>query len=268
MARSRKSRRISRRPTPSWSSKLSEDGRGRGEKAKKVFKGEGEILKELKFLVQDKQKRKIYVLQGDGEADINNKEGADRGGNFDDTFSKVGIGFFVDRLAGDGYDVTGVSFHKEFGKAHPNVKPIVAEGGKKDIPADCETLIVPGISTKLPDDALEGIHRYLERGGKLIAFFDVVVNDDYTKMIDTGLEGVLAKGYGVNVTNEFPLRVLRAPNPTTCGPSSHSRHAAPRTRCARVFQTHPDEADGPGGEAGRNAGTIQGGNHPGGAAFR
>ena len=56
---------------------------------------------------------------------------ADRGGNFDDTFSKVGIGFFVDRLAGDGYDVTGVSFHKEFGKAHPNVKPIVAEGKER-----------------------------------------------------------------------------------------------------------------------------------------
>ena len=179
--------------------------RGPGEKATRIFKGEGEILKEVKFLVTDKQKRKIYVLQGDEEADINNKEGRERG-DFRDSFGQVGIGLLIDRLNGDGYDVTGLSFRKEIGKPPPNVVFVTEDGNKKDIPGDCQTLIIPGISKKLPPEAVEAIERYLERGGKLIAFFDVVVDEDFSKMKESGLEGVL-KHYGVEVTNEFPLRV-------------------------------------------------------------
>lgn len=187
--------------------KLAEGGRGMGEKSKRVFKGETEILKEVKFMVTGKEKRKIYVLQGDGEADINNKEFHDRGGEFQEGFSQVGLGVLVDRLTADGYEITGLNFHKEFGKPPANVVYVKAEGNKKDVPGDCQTLIIPGASRKMPEDALEAIERYLDRGGKLISFFDVVVEEDYSKMVDTGLESLLRKGYGVDVTNEFPLRV-------------------------------------------------------------
>jgi ABC-type uncharacterized transport system len=185
--------------------KLQESDRPRGGKETRIFKGEGEILKEVKFLVTDKQKRKIFVLQGDEEADINNKEGRERI-EFRDSFSQVGIGLLIDRLTGDGYDVIGLSFRKEIGKAPPNVVFATEDGKKKDIPGDCQTLIIPGISKKLSPEALEGIERYLDRGGKLIAFFDVVVDDEYSKMKESGLEGLL-KRYGVEVTSDFPLRV-------------------------------------------------------------
>ena len=47
---------------------------GKEDKGVKVFKGESEIINELSFLSQDRKKRKVYFLQGDGELDINNPE--------------------------------------------------------------------------------------------------------------------------------------------------------------------------------------------------
>lgn len=178
-----------------------------GDKAKHTFKGEAEILKEVKFLVQAKEKRKIFVLQGDDEADINNKEGRERT-DFTEGFAQVGIGLLIDRLNADGYDVTGLSFRKEMGigKAPPNVHFVKEDGKKKDIPVECQTLIIPGVSKKMSEEALDGIQRYLDRGGKLIAFFDVVVDDKYAKMKETGLEDKL-RSYGVDVTDDFVLRV-------------------------------------------------------------
>lgn len=184
------------------------DRRGAGEKSKQVFKGEAEILKEVKFLVLGKEKRKIYFLQGNGEADINNKEVIERR-NFSDGFADVGIGLLVERLNLDGYEVSGLSFASEIGKPPANVVFIKPEGNKKEVPADCETLIIAGASEKLPDDAIEGIERYLSRGKKMIVFTDVIVNDNFTKMKETGLEPLL-RANGVQVTDDFPLR-LRLP---------------------------------------------------------
>jgi ABC-type uncharacterized transport system len=184
--------------------------RGPGEKAKHTFKGEAEIMKEVKFLVTDKQKRKIFVLQGDDEADINNKDGRERG-DFREGFATVGVGLLVTQLSSESYDVSGLSFRKEVGKAPPNIVFVKEDGNKKDVPVECQTLIIPGISKKLSQEALDGIDRYLTRGGKLIVFFDVVVDDEYAKMKESGLETLL-KGYGVDVTNEFPLRVPQGMN--------------------------------------------------------
>ncbi len=181
--------------------------RGPDEKAKHIFKGEAEILKEVKFLALGKEKRKIFVLQGDDAADINNKDGRERA-DFREGFATVGIGFLIDQLSAESYDVSGLSFRKPIGKPPANIHFVKEDGKKKDVPADCQTLIIPGVSKKLSQDALDGIERYLERGGKLIVFFDVVVDDEFAKMRDTGLEELL-RAYGVDVTNEFPLRVPR-----------------------------------------------------------
>src|SRR5262249_49537881 len=43
---------------------------GFGKKTQRIFRGEEEIIKEFKFLVQG-AKRKVYILQGNEEADVN-----------------------------------------------------------------------------------------------------------------------------------------------------------------------------------------------------
>ena len=61
--------------------KLSEfdrQGAMQGGRSKYFFKGEAEVMKELKFLLQDRTKRKIYILQGDDEPNFADNRGGAR----------------------------------------------------------------------------------------------------------------------------------------------------------------------------------------------
>ncbi len=84
-----------------------------GEKGKNLFKGEIEVIKELKFLLQDRKNAKVYILQGDDEPDFSDLGGRDRGIDLRIGFKSVGIGFFVERLKNDNYEVIGLSFRSE-----------------------------------------------------------------------------------------------------------------------------------------------------------
>jgi hypothetical protein len=175
-----------------------------------VFKAEDELLKELKFLLQDRAKRKIYFLQGNGEPTIGQAK-AERRGQYRQSFQDVGVRFIVEKLKRDNYDVAGLTFDREPEKGKgDDIVPAKEEGPKKqkEIPEDCHTLILAGVSKTLPDEIVESIRRYMERGGKvgsrLMVFLDVVADPAYAKLVDTGLEPML-KRFGVEVTNEIAM---------------------------------------------------------------
>ena len=124
------------------------------------------------------------------------------------------MGLFTDKLKTDNYDVFGLTFQQEFAPAkgaNPNPDLVHAkaeEGGKKKvIPNDCKTLIVAGVSKTLSSETLEAIERYMKRGGKMLVFLDVIANDTFTKLKDTGLEPML-KRYSVEVTDSIPLSIF------------------------------------------------------------
>jgi hypothetical protein len=182
-----------------------------GEKMKFTFKGEKEIFKELQFLIDAKKKRKIYVLQGNDAPDINVDGGIAQRMELRRGFAGIGLGLLVDRLNSENYEVFGLSFSVESKlQKNPPAKVVFAtESGadkKKNVPEDCDTLIVAGVSTPLDDKTLDAIERYMERGGKMLVFLDVIADDSFSTLVATGMESLLRR-YGVEVTNEFPLRV-------------------------------------------------------------
>jgi hypothetical protein len=179
--------------------------RHKEEKPKQVFKGESEIIRELRFLLQDRKKHKIYVLQGNGELDMSNMQQDERP-DFTEPNSTAGFGFFMKRLEIDNYEASGLSFEKELGKKAQNI--VLAKQGvdkKKHIPDDCEVLIIPGPSKKIPEETLDAIERYLDRGGRAMAFLGVVLDTKTGALVDTGLEGLLRR-YGVETSGDVVLR--------------------------------------------------------------
>ena len=204
--------------------------RQRDEKPKYSYKGESEILKELKFLVDAKKKRKIYVLQGNGEPSIKISTDVPRI-EFSAGFDKLGLGFLVERLNLDNYEVVGLSFGVENPLAKSPADILFAKEGadkKKMVPTDCDTLIVAGVSKELSTEIQDAIERYMDRNGKMLVFVDVIVDEKYTVLKNSGLEGLL-KRYGVEVNaNEFLLRVpdLRNLDPTSflAAPPAKTEH--------------------------------------------
>ncbi len=173
-------------------------------KVTQVFKAEPEVMKELSFLSAGQKKRKLYVLQGDGELDINNSEAGGRVA-YNEPFSNLGMGKLVDRLKKDQFEVQGLKFVGRL-KEKENIV-VVKESGpdkKKDIPEDADVVLIPGPSEEMSKETLDALERYVDHNGRLIVFFDTVFDAGYKKMRVTGLEEFLKK-YGVDVRPEYAL---------------------------------------------------------------
>lgn len=227
--------------------KLASQEGGFGKTAKRIFKGEEEVIKEFKFLLQEK-KRKVYVLQGDEEPDINGQQPFIRD-LYSDSYQKAGLGIFVDKLKRDNYDVFGLSFGKEI----PEVKPLENKiiyakedaDKKKDIPSDCETLIVTPTPKPLPAEILSAIERYMERrDSSMLVFLDVMTDPKSTRLQESGLEPFLKK-HGVEVLEGFPLAVrFNVPRPnaaTLTAVGQGSENVLARQFMRRSFEM-PDTA--------------------------
>jgi ABC-type uncharacterized transport system len=187
-----------------------------GEKPKYLFNGEVEILKEIKFLVDKQKKRKIYVLQGEGAVDLDNFESRIERRSVKGELSALGIGIFADQLAKDNYEVVGLNFGTEVPGEKTRANIVYVKEGpdkRKDVPDDCQTLIVAGIAKPLPKETLDAIERYMERGGpdktggRMIVFLEDFVDLEGTTLRNNGIEEVLRR-YGVEVTNDIPLRLM------------------------------------------------------------
>ena len=134
----------------------------KGGKPKKSFKGEGEIIREVSFLVQGK-KRKVYVLQGHGEPDINSEIPTIRPDYQTDLY-KLGFSELVGKLNKDNYEVVGLSFGIELPAAKDQRVPIEyarddSGDRKKRVPKECDTLIVlpTPVQAAFPIDAVDAI---------------------------------------------------------------------------------------------------------------
>jgi hypothetical protein len=174
-------------------------------KINKVFKAEAEIMRELNFLSQGKQKRKLYVLQGNEELDINNQETLPRT-LYNQPLSQYGMGKLVDRFKKDEYEVQGLTFSERLRKEQENVIPAPEIDKKKSIPEDAYAVLIPGPSEPLPSQALDALERYVDRGGRLLVFLDLVFDQRYTALKTTLLEDFLKK-YAVEVKNDFVIHV-------------------------------------------------------------
>ena len=109
-----------------------------------TFKGEAEVMKELDFLARKREKRKIYMLQGNNELDINEKQPIELTSPTLN-LSRLGAGKLVANLTKDNFDVRGLSFRP----ADPDEKETnivhvgdTGNGKKAEVPADCETLVI------------------------------------------------------------------------------------------------------------------------------
>ncbi len=200
--------------------KQPEMGRGDPSQVTFLLKAETEITKEIASLTSKGEKRKVYFLQGDEELDFNSSEKLRLRNDASVSLQKFGVAAFVDKLKKDRFEVAAVSFgiappDKAASEKNPldksDKKDIVYLGGeqpgaKVDLPKDCTMLIIPGPSSPIPQAGLDALERFMDGGGRLIAYLDVFVDRGFSKWKETGLEGFLRK-YGVDVANEVVLRL-------------------------------------------------------------
>lgn len=175
-----------------------------------VFKGEGELMKEINYLREGEKKRKVYFLQGNDELDMTNKQMAQRP---DERYplSVLGSSELVDKLKTAGYEVKGISFNRKLKEDEGKDILFLSETGSdkhKDIPKEGTfAVVVLGASKTMPQEALDALDRYMDGGGRMLVTFDLVTTSDGKSLVNSGLEAFLKK-YGVIVTNDFAMRAI------------------------------------------------------------
>jgi hypothetical protein len=118
--------------------------------------------------VTDPRQRNAYVLQGHGEHAIDSSD-----------------------------EETGyLKFAAVLRLSHIEVHPLSLVG-PAPVPTNCDLLIIPGPTTRIPPMELDKIDNYLRQGGHLLAMFNANSRDH-----ETGLEKLLAK-WGVWVSNDI-----------------------------------------------------------------
>ena len=162
-----------------------------------LFKGETEVMNELNFLAQGRRKRKIYVLQGDGELDVENMKDEMRSDPRKD-LSSYGCSILVDYLQKNQFDAEGLTFADELPKEKAGNK---VRHAKDAIPEDAETVIIPGASETVSARALDALERYMDRGGKMLVYLDTTRSNrkGNSKSKRRSLEAFLRKYAGVLV---------------------------------------------------------------------
>lgn len=181
-------------------------------KAKRVFKGEVEVMRELNFLVRGQEKRKVYFLQGHDELDLANAK-AERRLDPRVDLSLLGISQLVEDLKKENYEVRGLSFAEERPDEKKKKSDVVYAPeveNKKEVPKDAYAVVIAGASRQLAPEALDALERYAERGGKLVVLLDVVAQGDFGGLKTSGLTGLLKK-YGVDADPQYLLKVPRIP---------------------------------------------------------
>ena len=154
----------------------------RGERTSS-FEGESRLMTELAFLSENKQKPIVYFANGNaGEYDINDT----------DPTKATGIGTLKARLETRNFDVRALKFDL----ADPKV------------PDDAQVVVIPNPQSPYSPQIVGAFAKYLnEKKGKLIALFDVPIDQKLTVMPVTGLESLLAS-FQVDLSKD---RVLTVP---------------------------------------------------------
>jgi hypothetical protein len=184
---------------------VKEDFDPRGGRPKRQYIAEGSFMTELQYFMEGQKKSKVYFLQGNEELDINeSRPTRERRGLEPIPLKPFGAGALVDRLKKENFEVSGLSFAP--GKDEGSIVHVQADKNKrKDVPEDARVVVIAGPSEELPKETLDALDRYMEKNGRLIITFDVVlkvVNRRITELKKTGLEEWLKK-FNVDVGGDF-----------------------------------------------------------------
>ncbi len=243
---------------------------GPGQRGSRSFKGEIEVMKELNYLVVGQKKRKLYFLQGDNEIDISETQPNLRRVDPRGEMSLLGAATLIDKLKKDNYNVEAITFNKQFaddpkqkgekvryiGAAGPDKQPQIPD------PDEVYALVIAGASSPLSQDALNALEKYVDKGGKLMVLFDIVLTKNLKakdirdfKLRESGIEDML-KRYGIASTDEFAVAQM-VPRTRAWGSIQNPVHVAGQNReCDRQAILRPDRLfqHGPGHSPGGGPG--------------
>jgi hypothetical protein len=173
-----------------------EFGRSRSRRAQ-AFSGEGRVMRELRFLIENEQKPVIYFTQSNGELSIGVTEGE----------------------VASGGSASQLKAHLE--KNYLDVRPLVFPLKDPSVPDDAAVVIVAEPQTPLSEAAAGAIRKYMTtprpdgRKGKLMVFSGATPGPSNRGVAKTGLEQLLSE-FGVRLGEKFVYSIptQSVPSPT------------------------------------------------------
>ncbi|HXD86393.1 MAG TPA: Gldg family protein [Urbifossiella sp.] len=135
------------------------------------FVGEGQIVRELRFLAENELKPIVYFTQSNGELSIASGPGAEA---VRPSQSASQMKAFLE-------------------KNYIEVKPLVFALQNPSVPADASVVVVANPQTPLAESAVKALHDYMmgPLKGKLVVLAGAVPGPNNKGMMKTGLEGLL-----------------------------------------------------------------------------
>jgi hypothetical protein len=167
-----------------------------GRRAAKVFKGENLLMNELRFLMQNQVKPKVYFTQGNRELRLEDalvELGAEG----------EGAGQLLEMLRKDNYEVHGLYW----GEAPKNLPKQDLKVYSKKVPDDAKIVVIARPHKSFSKAELDALEEYVRGNGKLIILLDLFPNEQ-RQLAHTGLEDFLKK-FNVQVGDDFVLRFTK-----------------------------------------------------------
>jgi hypothetical protein len=164
---------------------LPRQGMMRGEQAPSdrfIFKGEGALMKALRYLAEGKTQATIYFTQGHGEMSFAAKN------PFQPNASEWSASVLREALEKRNYQVRALNVDSEL----------------KTVPEDADVLIIAGPTQKWPDNGVKVLRDYLQGAGRMKpgkALVCLGLVGEGTSMGQIGIEPVLAE-FGARVGND------------------------------------------------------------------
>ncbi len=165
---------------------FSSESAGRGETPRRVFIGEGRLVKELLFLADNRQRPKVYFTQAAEEL----------------------------QLVGESEPDKSLSSLKAFlEKNYLDVDPLTFDKDKPKVPDDCAVLVVADPQKPLPANQVEAVRKYMTdplpggRKGKLVVLAGATPpapGSAVRKVTRTGLEELLTQ-FNVGLKDKYLL---------------------------------------------------------------
>lgn len=158
-----------------------------------LFKGEGALMKALRYLAEGKSRATVYFAQGHGEMDY-------QGGN--PLQQREGV-WSIRRL------------RELLEKRNYQTRPLKIDNDLKEIPEDADILVIAGPTLKWPDNGVKALRDYLQgtgrkKPGKAMVCLGLV--GEGAAMGQIGIEPVLAE-FNVKIGNDRLLAVQPLVNP-------------------------------------------------------
>jgi hypothetical protein len=212
--------------------------RGKETKETLEFQGENALMTELRFLMEGQKKAKVYFLQGNGELDITANQRVPRRSVILE-MRPFGAGKLVERLKKENLEIRGLSFDRppKEAKGQDQISYAQETGPdkRKEIPDDARAVIIAGPSREIPKATLDALERYMEKNGRLLVFFDIMVDPKAKKMVRTGLEDFLKK-YQVEVGDDYFMAAPLDPLLVVAGPLIESENLVAKQFLGQIFR--------------------------------